>query len=57
MPIFEPRYPINMFYFTQTLKGMAVDCRMGRFSWTVHAGCNPKGPYQHRAKEKKEICL
>lgn len=37
MLVFEPLYSINMLFYTAkgTLKGMTMDCRMGRFSWIV----------------------
>lgn len=55
MPIFAPLYLINMLFCTEKgiLKGVAMDCRTGRFSWTVLAGCDPKSRYKY--KEKKEM--
>lgn len=53
----NPLYPINMLFCTAKgiLKGVATDCRMGRFSWTVLTGCEPKSRYKY--KEKKEMPL
>lgn len=58
MTIFEPLYPINMLFCTAKgiLKGVAMDCKAARVSWTVLTGCDPKGCYKYK-ETKRDVTV